>query len=168
MQYTIEPITQDHDISHFSCGLSTVDSYLKNWRIRNPAFETAKIYVLTEEGSREVLGFYTLSTSSVDATAVPPDFAVKIENASAPTVLVGRLGVSYEYSRQGLGSLLMAHALGQARKIKELAGTCALVVDANPEAVPFYRKLGFKEFLDNKTHMYISISTAQIAVDHTQ
>ena len=60
-----------------------------------------------------------------------------------PVLRIARLAVDGAAKGQGVGSLLLRAVLGLGQKMSEELGCVGVVVDAKPEAVSFYEKLGF-------------------------
>jgi GNAT superfamily N-acetyltransferase len=54
-----------------------------------------------------------------------------------------RLAVEERARGQGVGSLLLRAVLVLARQMADDMGGVGVVVDAKPEAIPFYERLGF-------------------------
>jgi predicted GNAT family N-acyltransferase len=112
-------------------------------------------YVLTNK-SKDVLGFYTISTASLDYDDYPqrgnlPKYAI-------PSALIGRLAVDKNHQGNGYGKLLLVDALKKILEISDEIGMHCITVDAKDEnAKSFYKNFGFKELLDERNHLYISI-----------
>ena len=60
-----------------------------------------------------------------------------------PVLRLARLAVAETFMNQGVGSLLLRSILVLARQMADDIGCVGIVVDAKPEAIPFYEKLGF-------------------------
>jgi GNAT superfamily N-acetyltransferase len=75
---------------------------------------------------------------------------------------MGRLAVDQGYKGQGLGSALLADALGRAARSEVAA--YALMVDAKDEvAASFYRHHGFVALPDSPRTLFLPLATAQAA-----
>ncbi len=64
-------------------------------------------------------------------------------NYPLPVLKLTRLGVKTEYQGSGVGRVLLKHVLMLALKQKERVGCFGVVVDAEEEAVEYYKKFGF-------------------------
>jgi predicted N-acetyltransferase YhbS len=82
-------------------------------------------------------------------------------------VLLGRLAVDDSQKGQGLGKLLLLHALWRSQTIAEQAGVYAVEVDAlHAGAAQFYARYGFVPLLDNPLHLYLPMKTIEaLALD---
>lgn len=61
-----------------------------------------------------------------------------------PVLRLARLGVDQAFQGQGVGSLLLRAVVQLAKDMAVEIGCVGVVVDAKPEALPFYQKLGFE------------------------
>ena len=88
-----------------------------------------------------------LLTVSCDDVASNPTFVAELENEvvgfylltpKPPVWELDHLWVSPKFARRGIGRALLAHAANSAR----LAGVSVIVIDADPNAEPFYVACG--------------------------
>ena len=84
---------------------------------------------------------------SADDIAAKPTFVAEVENevvgfyslvAAAQAYELEHLWVSPQFARRGIGRALLAHAVNTAY----LAGASSIVIDADPNAEPFYVACG--------------------------
>lgn len=61
-----------------------------------------------------------------------------------PAIKIGRLAVQRNWQRKGLGRLLVRHIAGEALALRGDYGVRLLILQAKPDSVDFYRKLGFQ------------------------
>lgn len=129
----------------FRCGDAELDRFLV---ADAPALErlaVARTHVAIVEDA--VVGFVTTCADSVVLTQRErrglADAAVAV--VSIPAVKVARMGVDHATRTRvrGLGTQLMRYVALDALEVGEHIGCRLLTVDAYPEAVPFYEKLGF-------------------------
>ena len=130
--------------------MSFIDRYVTKGRcIDDHALHKARCYVASEVGSKEVLGFYTLSLTSLKPEDTSPEEATKKFGSWAiPLVYLGQIGVHQPYQRgYGIGSAMMLHAFEQCTKIADIAGTYGLMLDAaNEDVAGWYEGLSFFRF----------------------
>jgi GNAT superfamily N-acetyltransferase len=143
----IERLAANHDRSAFSCG-ARQDSD------RN----LAAIYVLTPD-SRTILGFYTLSASSILPTELPEALANKLPRFPLPATLLGRMGVNQSAQGQSIGKLLLMHALERALLGSKLVASWAVIVDAKLGARDFYLKYEFAPLTINPDRLFLPMKT---------
>ena len=80
-------------------------------------------------------------------------------------VLLGRLAVDRRVRRQGLGELLLLHALKKVERLAEAVGCRAVEVDAiDDAAVAFYEKYGFTPLADTPRHLYLPVSQVRTLI----
>ena len=90
-----------------------------------------------------VLGFYTLSATSIQLTVVPAALAKKLPRyPRQPASLLGRLATDLSARGVGLGRLLLTDAI--TRAVRSEIASFALVLDAKDEtAAAFYERESF-------------------------
>ena len=91
----IEPLGIDHDRVAFCCGIEVLDCYLKTQASQDVRKHVAAAFVLVDREERQkVLGFYTLSATSIRLTDLPPQIVKKLPKyPNLPATLLGRLAV---------------------------------------------------------------------------
>src|SRR5438105_3176362 len=131
----IEPLDiRKHDRAAFSSGVAPLDNYLKNQANQEAKRKVAVTYVLREHDSTAIIGYYTLSTASIETTSLPQDIVRRLPRYNAlPAMLIGRLALDQRYRGRGLGELLLADALKRCLKVSEEIGAIAVIVDAKDE-----------------------------------
>lgn len=142
----VEPLSKGHDRNGFSCGVESLDTYLKTQASQDVRRKANAVFVLTAPSSpRVVLGYFTLCAYGL-APGVVPDEARR-RSPRYPLVsaiLLGRLAVHVSRRGQGLGGILLAEALRKAHDNADVVGSSTIVVDALDEkAAAFYLAHGF-------------------------
>jgi GNAT superfamily N-acetyltransferase len=154
-----EKITRSHNRKEFDCGDQSLNTYLQRYARQNAQKNLGEAYVLTNK-SKTILGFYTISTASLDYDAYPqtsglPKYAI-------PSVLIGRLAVDQNHQGKGYGKLILSDALKRVAELSDEIGIYCITVEAKSEnAKNFYKNFGFEELLDEENHLYISIEKVQ-------
>ncbi len=134
----------------FSCGKESLDDYLKKFITQDIKRNLIAAFVLVNN-ENEILGYYTLSNSSIAKESVRPDFQKQTGVYSAiPVTLLGRLAVDQRLKGKGFGKILLINALKKAYEVsQQVIGSFAIIVDPlDEEASNFYSKFGF-QILDN-------------------
>ena len=96
--------------------------------------EKQRLYVLTDH--EEIISAFALCDTNAG------EKAVQWKEPDAKALYIDRLGVDIQYSRKGIGSLMLA----KAKKIAKAAGAEYIrffVVDINEPAIRLYIKTGF-------------------------
>lgn len=157
----VEPLASHHDRAAFSCGTPELDHYIQRYARQDGKRDLAQCFVLAPHaGSRECIGYYTLSSHGIEITALPPDLAQRLpSNILLPATLLGRLAVATPFQDKGYGTLLLLHALRSALGATRQIALIGVVVDAlTDELAPFYTKRGFIELLDRPRHIIVPMN----------
>lgn len=163
-KYVIEPLdTQKHDRAAFSSGVAPLDTYLKTQASQEVKKRVAATYVLCEQDSSVIIGYYTISTASIETTQLPEEITKRLPRYSAlPAMLIGRLAVDQHYRGRRLGEYLLVNALRRCLKLSQEIGAMAVLVDAKDEgAVRFYERYGFRRFEDRPRSLYMPMVEIQ-------
>ncbi len=140
----IVPLGDDHDRQHFDCGEPVLDRYLREVAGQHARRDLARTFVLIEQAApARILGYFTLTICTVDASNMPSDLARKLRH-TLPGVKLGRLAFDRSEHGKGYGTRLLMRSLAETVAIADRAGSYALFVDAKHDGVvPFYRAFGF-------------------------
>lgn len=143
--FRIEVLGRGHARAEFSCGSPELDKYLRQQARQDAAKRVAAAFVLLEPPAPRVLGFYTLSASSVSTDELPPDFGKSLPRyPQLPVVLLGRLAVDLSCRGRGAGEFLLMDALHRSLDASANIGALAVFVDAkDAAAASFYRHFDF-------------------------
>lgn len=111
----------------------------------------------------DLVGYYTTASGDLEV-----DWAKKTKGIrpllgmeAVPGVLIGRLAVDLNWERRGIGGLMVKRIAQDAMRCPFAMRVLRLA--AEPESVPFYRKIGFQFATDRdnkgrrKPHMFIDI-----------
>src|SRR5713226_402780 len=111
-EYALEPLNSAHDRSTFTCGVESLDTYFRQQASQDMRRHLSGVFVLRRANDPHVIGYFTLSASSVSLTALPPASTRRIGGyQEVPAFLLGRLAVDTGYQQQQLGRLLLLNAL---------------------------------------------------------
>ena len=109
-------------------------------------------FVIKEEQTELIKGYYTLSNNSIPLEDIPKDIRKKLPKSymTIPTTLLGRLAIDNNFQGQGVGKLILIDALKRSFVLSKTIGSFAVVVDPideDPER--FYDKYGFIKLPDS-------------------
>ena len=139
------PLSAKHDFLDFNCGKPVLDDWLKKKALKNHTEGASRTFVVTDEETAQVAGFYSISTSSVTHDSVPGNVRRNMPDP-IPTILLGRLAVDTRYANRGIGTGLMKDCYKRVASVAEQVGVRALLVHAlDEESRQFYLHLGFSE-----------------------
>jgi GNAT superfamily N-acetyltransferase len=153
MNYLTVPLSAKLDRTGFQSGRDLLDRYFKYQANEDIEKKLAACYVYLGEDQKRVIGYYTLSASSIPQDMLTPDFTKRLPGSysSIPMILLGRLAVDQRFQGKGIGRLLLVDALKRCYHSSELLGIFAVVVDPlDGNAMEFYLKFGFVLLPDSK------------------
>ena len=154
MAFKIVPLAPDHMREDFNSGTPELDRYLKQYASQDVRRNLAALFVAVKDDTAKVLGYYTLSSASVNMLIVPEPSQKKLSKyREVPAIRLGRLAVDRNVQGQGLGARLLANAV--IRSTSNVSAWALMVVDAKDgTACSFYRRFGFESLKDNAKHLY--------------
>lgn len=159
-ELVIEAIRKDHRRDTFDCGVVELDEYLAKFARQNHELGLTKSFVSVKTPDPTVLGYYSLCMGSVLTANFPPEEVRRFPKYPVPVVHLARLATDRRIRGQGLGALLLVHALRKSFEVSR--GIAAYAVEAvakDGKARSFYEKYGFKQLIDNPFHLYLSMKT---------
>jgi predicted GNAT family N-acyltransferase len=164
-RFVIEPFDKKkHDRAAFSCEHEALTTYIKQQAGQDIKKSVAAVFVLTPDG-KTIAGYYSLSQYAVDAGSVPEETMQKLrlpKYKELPATLLGRLARSLAFKGQGIGELLLMHALKQALDQSKIIASTAVVTDAKDErAKNFYKKYDFVELPDHPNRLFLPMKTIE-------
>lgn len=159
----IEQLTRQHDRGKFDCGVDTLNAYLRQQARQDAEKRVAAPFVLIEPPSGAILGYYTLSASTVSVGEIAPDLAKKLPRyPELPVTLIGRLAVDKQLRNRGFGAYLLMDALHRSLSHADEIAAMAVVVDAKDEvAAAFYRRYDFKPLQSRPRRLYLPMRTVE-------
>jgi GNAT superfamily N-acetyltransferase len=141
----IRALRPGDDRSEFESGDEALDGFFRRYAGQNQfRHHLGVTYVAVEAG--HVLGFATVSPGHLEIEQLPATAAKKLPRYPVPILRLARLAVDRTARSQGLGGQLLRFVLDLATKMAGEVGRAGVVVDAKPDAVPFYAKYGFVVF----------------------
>ncbi|MCR4341196.1 MAG: GNAT family N-acetyltransferase [Gemmatimonadaceae bacterium] len=148
----IEALAAHHKRAGFSCGIDSLDRYLRVQAGQDVRRKTNGVFVLVEpDKPGVVLGYYTLCATALAQGPIPAEARKHLPRYPlVSATLLGRLAVSQARQGEGFGALLLADAVRRAFASADTVGSSMLVVDAIDErAVAFYERFGFVRLPDS-------------------
>jgi GNAT superfamily N-acetyltransferase len=142
----VEPLASAHARAHFSCGVESLDTYLRTRAGQDIRRKANAVFVLVGAAQRkDVLGYFTLCATALSQGDVPePTRKLVPRYPLVSATLIGRLAVAKHSQGRGLGSILLAQALRKAYESASTVGSSMVVVDAiSEDACEFYAAHGF-------------------------
>lgn len=159
----IEALNRSHVRSTFDCESPALTDYLKRRASPDMRKKLAVCFVLVGPDSREVLGYYTLSTASLGRDEIPEPHRARVPTTyKVPLILLGRLARHINLRGSGTGGVLLADALLRCRELSRSSiGAMAVVVDPiDQTARASYARYGFIE-LPTSPKMFLPMRTIE-------
>lgn len=139
-------------ILELDCGNHDLNDFFREDALKYQLELLGETYFLSEASSGKVVCAFSLSNDGIKTFDLPNSRKKKVRESvprekhmkAFPATLIGRLGVSLEFAKQGVGSQLMS--IIKSTYIEEEGNRCRfLVVDAynQPEVLTFYERNDF-------------------------
>lgn len=152
---------KNHDRKDFDCGVDALNNYLCIMASQQTLRDNTRTYVLEDiKNTRQIIGYYTLTMTSLDLTLLPKQLQKKHTNAHSAG-LIARLAVDKRYFKQGYGEWLLIDSLRKLLQASETVAFPLVVVDSKEGPIEFYKKFGFECFLDTPSKLYMTIADIQ-------
>jgi GNAT superfamily N-acetyltransferase len=137
------PLSNEHDLSQFDCGVPALNDWLRNRAMQNES-RFSRTYVVCD--GKHVVAYYCISAGAVERTQAPNKLRRNAPE-TIPISIIGRLAVSSTYAGRGLGADILADALQRIAAASQTIGIGAVLIQAKDErAKAFY--LGCAEFIE--------------------
>jgi ribosomal protein S18 acetylase RimI-like enzyme len=156
IKFVLEPLAKHHNLDSFQCENQQLDRYLKLTASQDRKRNIAVPYVAVNLANTQIIGYYTLSMTSIDLGELPQAIAKKLPKYPLIGVtLIGRLAVASNYQGLGWGKLLLMDALYKSFVASKQVASFAVVVDAIDEsAVRFYQRFDFRSFPEQPLKLF--------------
>jgi len=131
------PLTADHDLSDFDCGVPALNDWLRQRALKNES-RFSRTYVVCDGTS--VVAYVSISAGSIERAEAPGKLRRNAAD-SIPVALIGRFAVSRAHGGQGLGADILADTLKRIAGAALRIGIGAVLVHAKDDtAKAFYMK----------------------------
>ena len=157
----VERFTENLNVKSFDCGDRDLNDFLSTDEVAKYEAEgLGKTHLVYWQPEGKLVAFFTISNESlrleylksVKGFSIPGEIRVE----SIPEIKIGRLGVSVEFQKRGIGTHVLRYIAGLA--LSRPAATRILFLEAYPASVEFYEKFDFEQvvhhrFMDRRTIM---------------
>ena len=149
-----ERLASHHELEAFSCGVESLDQWLKRFARTNQQSDLTTTYVVHRKN--RVVGYYSLTAGSVNREDAPARVAKGAPNHPIGVVLLARLAVNESEKGAGLGRALLKDALVRAASAADIIAVRAVLVHAlNDEAKRFYMRFDFEPSPVHPLHLML-------------
>ena len=177
MALKVVKLSKETEILPFHCCDEDLNNYLHEDALNYTNDLMAVTYLFIDTDSNKTMAYYSILN---DKVAYDPSNRTiwnrinrlvnnKKRRKSYPSVKVGRLAVSDEYIKHGIGSDILTYIKVKFATDQE-CGCRFITVDAYASAIDFYLKNGFKFFtvsdaLDRTRLMYFDLKTVKEQIE---
>ena len=153
-----EPISPAHDLTQFRCGKPELDGWLRTRALKSEG-RSARTYVVCRDNG--VVGYYCISTGSVELSAMPSKLKrAQGQPKQVPVAIIGRLARDERYAGTGLGRDLLQDALRRVLAAAQIIGVRAVLVHAlDADAARFWAAHEFLESPVGSGQFFLPIET---------
>jgi len=133
------------ELAAFECGDDDLNGFLRDDALRLQQRNTVRTYLALYDG--DLVGFISLMVDAV-VLETKERKTLRLNHADhpvLPALKIARLATakSFREANIGLGTMLMRFAVARGYEIADAAGCRLLTLDAYPDAISFYERLGF-------------------------
>lgn len=144
----IRPLDDRHNRAAFSCGDDRLDRYLHTMASDQMRRRIAIVWAWTKPPSQEIIGYYTLTNTNLDAGELPSDVrkAVKLKGVKMEigATLLGRFAIHSDMQSRGLGTMLCMDAFYKTLVASRSVASVGIILHARTDvAKRFWRKREF-------------------------
>lgn len=158
-----QPLTDEHDLSDFDCGVDSLNTWLSDQARRAERSDTARTYVWTRSQDVQVAAYYSIAPTQIRRDEITGGQAGGV--SVVPAYLLARLALDRSLHGQKLGSELLFDALDIIVRAAASAAGRLIVVDAiDDNAARFYRHHDFTPVKGNPWRLVMKVSTARQAL----
>ena len=149
-----EKLAKHHQLEAFSCGVESLDHWLKRFARTNQQSDLTTTYLVHRKN--RVVGYYSLTAGSVNRQDATLRVAKGAPNHPISVVLLARLAVDESEKGAGLGRALLKDPLVRSASAADIIAVRALLVHAlNEEARQFYMRFDFEPSPVHPLHLML-------------
>lgn len=153
-----------HKRNLFDCGVDALNNHLCIMASQQSDKDNTRTSVLEDmQNSESIIGYYTLTMTTLDLSLLPQKLQKKHKNAQAGG-LIARLAVGKHYAKQGFGEWLLIDALRKLLSVSEAVAFPLVIVDAKAGAIQFYKKFGFVAFNNTRHKLFMTIADVKASL----
>jgi GNAT superfamily N-acetyltransferase len=140
----VRKLTPEDDRSTFQSGNADLDRFFIRYAGQNHFRHHIGTTYVAVDSVGAIAGYVTVSASELTPDSIDaPSKRRRLPRYPLPVLRLARLAVDERAKGRGVGGLLLRAVFALARRMADDIGCVGVVVDAKPEAIPFYEKLGF-------------------------
>lgn len=142
LDFEFRLLQPNDDRSQFCCGNIELDRFFQRYAGQNQfRHYIGSNYIL--HYNETIAGFVTISAGVICAENLTDNLKKSLPDYPLPVLRIARLAIDKKFQGFGLGKKILALTFKLALTMKSNYGCIGVVVDAKPESIEFYKKLGF-------------------------
>jgi GNAT superfamily N-acetyltransferase len=162
--FRVELLTSEYNRDDFSCGVDSLDRYLREQASQDMRRRAASCYVAVDSATSALVGYYTLAAAGVPLTDIPGHLVKKLPRyPSVPVALLGRLAVDTTFQGRSIGSGLLGNAIQRALR-SEIAVAAIVVTAKDEQAEAFYHHHNFLNFGSLPRQLILHLSSYRSSI----
>ncbi len=136
-----EPLNEMHELGDFSCGLLSLDEWLRRRARANQVSGASRTFIVADH--RKAVGYYALASGAIAVESSVGRFRRNMPDP-IPVAVLGRLAVDRSQQGKGLGRALFRDCAMRVAQAADAIGIRGIVVHAiSDQAKAFYQSVGF-------------------------
>ena len=162
MELIITPLGKQYERKSFDRGEPSLSQYLYHYANQDIRRRVNRVFAASPpDAPRQVIGYYSISAGSLDATDLPEEFRRRLPRYPVPVVLLAE-----SPQGEGLGSILLADALQRIAQASQVMVVYAVIVDAlRDRAAEFYRQFGFVPLPSQPLKLFLPMNSVTTLID---
>jgi GNAT superfamily N-acetyltransferase len=142
---TVRRLEPDDDRTNFRSGNVDLDRFFVRYAGQNQfRHHIGTTYVAVDDGG-VIMGFATVAAAQLTTADLSQSKRKRLPAYPLPVLRWARLAVDERHQGWGVANELLRAVFTLAQRMAADVGCLGVIVDAKPEAVGFYEKLGFIE-----------------------
>jgi len=158
------PLTAEHDVSHFQSQSSEQTAWLRRHAHQSNAAGQTRVFVVTEEASAVVVGYFAWRMAELSVGATPQRLRKGSGLFPQPVALLARLAVDETHEGRGLGAAMLVDVISRMLVLERALGCRGLLIHAEEgDAKSFYTHLipGLLESPTDDLHLVLFAKDAR-------
>lgn len=131
-------------VKHFDCGNAVINSFVRNSLKKSVKDGNCAAKALIDEKTGELIGVCSFTAYSLEKSKLAGTIGGSLPNDVGVVRLI-MLGVATKEQKKGYGQDLLCEFLEHVKLIHQALPVKGVYLDADPDAVNFYARLGFVE-----------------------
>jgi GNAT superfamily N-acetyltransferase len=143
MTITVRRLEPQDDRTAFRSGNIDLDRFFARYAGQNQFRHHIGTTSLAVDEAGQIVGFATVAASELATASLSEAKRKRLPAYPLPVLRLARLAVDERARGQGIAQTLLRAIFALAHGMAASMGCLGIVVDAKPEAVGFYQRLGF-------------------------